>query len=192
MSLDIRSTEIDAVKLITPTRHGDDRGFFARIFDSRLFAEAGLVADYVNVNNSFSAQRYTLRGLHLQLAPSAEAKVVRCVRGALFDVAVDLRAGSATFARWIGRELTAANRQMLYVPEGFAHGFLTLSDDTEAIYLASAYYDPARERGYRWDDPAFAIAWPHPPCVLSAKDAAWPAFGRPALTHPVEGMGAGR
>ena len=190
MSLDITPTEIDAVKLVTPIQHGDDRGFFARMFDSRVFAEAGLVADYVNVNNSYSAHRHTLRGMHLQLAPSAEAKVVRCIRGALFDVAVDLRAGSATYAQWVGRELTAANRQMLYVPEGFAHGFLTLTEDTEVIYLASAYYDPVRERGYRWDDPAFAIAWPHPPRVLSAKDAAWPALGAPEAGQRIKELGA--
>ena len=164
------------VKVIAPLQHGDERGFFARMFDSRAFAAAGLVPCYVNVNNSYSAHRRTLRGLHFQLHPSAEAKVVRCVRGALFDVAVDVRPGSATNGHWVGRELTADNRLMLYVPPGFAHGFLTLCEDTEVIYMSSAFYDPERERGYRWDDPAFGIVWPHAPEVLSAKDEAWPAM----------------
>lgn len=180
MSIEVWPTEIDAVRVIAPIQRGDERGFFARMFDSRLFTEAGLAGLFVNINNSFSARRHTLRGLHRQLPPSAEAKVVRCVRGALFDVAVDLRPQSPTHRRWVGRELSADNRLMLYVPEGFAHGFLTLQADTEAIYLSSAYYDPARERGYRWDDPAFAIDWPHTPAVISAKDANWPAYARDA------------
>jgi dTDP-4-dehydrorhamnose 3,5-epimerase len=154
----------------------DARGFFARMFDSRVFEAAGLSARFVNVNNSFSRARGTLRGLHLQNPPSAEAKLVRCVRGAIFDVAADLRAGSPTRGRWFGVELTDENRAMLYVPEGCAHGFLTLTDDSETIYFSSQYHDAARERGVRWNDKATAIAWPIEPAVISDKDRAWPDY----------------
>ena len=128
------------------------------------------------MNNSLSAERGTLRGMHYQLAPSAEVKVVRCVRGALYDVILDLRPDSPTFGQHFGAELTAENRRMMYVPQGFAHGFLTLSDDTEAVYLVSSYYDPDRERGVRFDDPKFAIEWPEAPAVVSDKDRAHPDF----------------
>ncbi len=174
--MQIRPTLLDGVYLVVPKPFGDDRGFFQRIFDSRAFAEAGLVSQFVNINNSLTRQRHTLRGMHLQLAPSAEAKLVRCVRGALFDVAIDLRPDSPTCCRWYGHELTAESRDMMYVPEGFAHGFLTLADDTEAIYLSSQFYDPARERGLRWNDPAVGVVWPAIPDTVSSKDQAWPDF----------------
>ncbi len=164
------------VHVVQPEAVGDARGFFARLFDADTFAAAGLVDGFVNINNSLSRHRHTLRGMHLQLPPSAEAKLVRCVRGALFDVAIDCRPGSPTQRQWFGIELTAENRTMLYVPEGCAHGFLTLADDTEAIYLSSRPYDPARERGLRWDDPAIGISWPAAPTVLSDKDARWPDY----------------
>ena len=155
---------------------GDDRGFFARMYCEREFGEHGLVTHFVQMNNSLSAERGTLRGMHYQLAPSAEVKVVRCVRGALYDVILDLRPDSPTFGKHFGAELTAENRRMMYVPQGFAHGFLTLSDDTEAVYLVSSYYDPDRERGVRFDDPKFAIEWPEAPAVVSDKDRAHPDF----------------
>jgi dTDP-4-dehydrorhamnose 3,5-epimerase len=155
-------------------KRGDDRGFFARLFCEREFAEAGLETHFVQINNSLSAKRGTLRGLHYQLPPAAEVKVVRCVRGALWDVILDLRAGSPSFGQWYGAELSAENRRMMYVPRGFAHGFVTLSDDTEAVYLVSAFYSPENERGVRFDDPAHGISWPTGPAEISDKDRKWP------------------
>jgi dTDP-4-dehydrorhamnose 3,5-epimerase len=155
-------------------KRGDDRGFFARMFCEREFAEAGLETHFVQVNNSLTGKKGTLRGLHYQLPPAAEVKVVRCVRGALWDVIVDIRAGSPTFGKWFGVELTAENRRMMYVPRGFAHAFVTLTDDVEAIYLVSAFYSPENERGVRWNDPAVGIDWPVEPIEISEKDGKWP------------------
>lgn len=165
-------------------KRGDDRGFFARFFCQNEFGAIGLATQFVQVNNSLSAKKGTLRGLHYQLAPAAEVKVVRCIRGALFDVIVDIRPGSPTFGKWFGAELTAENRLMMYVPRGFAHAILTLADDTEALYLVSDFYSPENERGLRWNDPRFDIAWPIQPAEISEKDAKWPNFD-PAF-HGVE------
>ena len=165
-------TPLEGVWVIDLELRGDERGFFARVFDDEAFGARGLVTHWANVNNSLSAQRGTLRGMHYQLPPAAEVKLVRCIRGALFDVALDLRTG-----RWFGVELSAENRRMLYVPEHCAHGFLTLVEGTEALYLTSAHYSPEHERGARWDDPAYGIDWPFPPAVLSDKDRAWPLSG---------------
>jgi len=155
-------------------KRGDDRGFFARLFCETEFAEAGLETRFLQINNSLSGSKGTLRGLHYQLPPAAEVKVVRCVRGALWDVILDLRAGSASFGKWFGTELSAENRTMMYVPRGFAHGFVTLTDDAEAIYLVSAAYSPDNERGVRYDDPAVGIEWPLQPADISDKDRNWP------------------
>jgi dTDP-4-dehydrorhamnose 3,5-epimerase len=155
-------------------KRGDDRGFFARFFCEKEFADHGLNGHFVQVNNSLTGRKGTLRGLHYQLPPSAEVKLVRCLRGALFDVIVDLRAGSPSYGRWFGAELTADNRRMMYVPRGFAHAFLTLTDNAEALYMVSDFYDPATERGLRWNDPAIDIRWPIEPVELSDKDRAWP------------------
>jgi dTDP-4-dehydrorhamnose 3,5-epimerase len=171
-----RPTPVHGAYLIDLERRGDDRGFFARFFCEREFATAGLVSRFVQINNSLTGRRGTLRGMHYQLPPSAEVKVVRCLRGALFDVALDLRPDSPSFGRWFGAELTAENRSMMYVPEGCAHGFITLQDDTEALYLVSAFYGPDEERGVRFNDPRFAIAWPIEPAEVSAKDKGWPDF----------------
>lgn len=152
-------------------KRGDDRGFFARAFCIDEFKNAGLVSDIRQINNSLSADAGTLRGLHYQLAPKAETKIVRCIRGSLWDVIVDLRDGSETFGKWFGAELSAENRRMMYVPKGFGHGFITLADDTEALYLVDECYAPEHERGLRWDDPTFGIDWPMQPKVLSDKDA---------------------
>lgn len=151
-------------------KRGDERGFFARVFCEREFAEHGLVTHFVQVNNSLSAEKGTLRGMHYQLAPHAEAKLVRCIRGSLYDVALDLRPESPTFGRSFGAELSAENRRMMYVPKGFAHGFITLEDDTEAFYFVDAFYAPQHERGVRYDDPKFDIRWPMKPTVVSEKD----------------------
>jgi len=157
--------------LIDLEKRGDERGFFARAFCEKEFAAGGLVTRFVQVNNSQSAQKGTLRGMHYQLAPMAETKMVRCIRGALYDVILDLRPGSPTFGQIFGAELTAENGRMMYVPKGFAHGFITLVDDTEAFYFVDEFYGPAYERGIRWNDPRFNIAWPLQPTVLSEKDA---------------------
>jgi dTDP-4-dehydrorhamnose 3,5-epimerase len=163
-------TPLAGAYLIDIEPRGDERGFFARAFCRNEFAEHGLECQFVQVNNSLSAQRGTLRGMHYQLEPAAEVKVVRCIAGALWDAIIDLRPGSATFGQWFGAELTADNRRMMYAPRGFAHGFITLSDNAEVFYLVSEFYAPEHERGIRWNDPRFGIAWPIAPAVLSDKD----------------------
>lgn len=157
-------------------KRGDDRGFFARFFCVEEFGRHGLETHFVQVNNSLSTKRGTLRGMHYQLAPSAEVKVVRCLRGAVWDAIIDIRPDSPTFCCSFGAELSADNRRMMYVPRGFAHGILTLTDDAELLYLVSDFYAPGEERGIRWDDRHFAIEWPLEPTEISAKDAAWPDF----------------
>jgi dTDP-4-dehydrorhamnose 3,5-epimerase len=163
-------TPIKGAYLVDLERRGDDRGFFARFFCEREFGAQGLATRFVQINNSLTAQRGTLRGMHYQLAPKAETKVVRCVRGSLHDVVLDLRPGSPTFGRSFGAELSAENRRMMYVPKGCAHGFVTLTDDAEAVYLVDEFYSPEHERGVRWNDPRFSIPWPIEPRVLSDKD----------------------
>lgn len=152
----------------------DERGSFARCYCDDEFAARGLETDWPQMNLSRNTRRGTLRGMHFQAAPHREAKVVRCVRGAVFDVLVDLRPGSPTRLRWYGVELSAANGRALYVPRDFAHGFLTLEDDSELLYLMSSRYVPGAERGFRWDDTEVGIRWPLPVSVIGAKDAAWP------------------
>jgi dTDP-4-dehydrorhamnose 3,5-epimerase len=165
----------DAV-LIDLDKRADPRGWFARIFCEAEFAQAGLKTRFVQSNASANPKAGTLRGMHFQHAPHAEVKVVRCTRGAIFDAIIDLRPDSPTFRRWEGFELTADNGRMLYVPEGFAHGYLTLADESEVAYLVSYPYTPGAEGGLRYDDPAFGVAWPREVAVLSDKDAAWPAW----------------
>lgn len=157
-------------------QRGDDRGFFARSFCIEEFDAAGLRRDVVQINNSFSRDKGTLRGMHYQLAPRAEDKIVRCVRGSLLDVIVDLRSESPTFLRHFKIELSADNRTALYVPKGFAHGFVTLEDNTEVFYLVTEFYAPESERGIRYNDPGLGIEWPTEPVVISEKDENWPAF----------------
>jgi dTDP-4-dehydrorhamnose 3,5-epimerase len=172
------STPLDGARLIELNRIGDDRGFFARVFCEREFAAEGLVSQFVQVNNSLSADKGTLRGMHYQLAPHAETKLVRCIRGALWDVIIDLRPDSPTFGQHFGAELSAENRRMMYVPKGFAHGFLTLEDDTEAFYFVDEFYAPDVERGIRWNDPEFGIDWPIEPVIVSDKDRGHRDFER--------------
>jgi dTDP-4-dehydrorhamnose 3,5-epimerase len=154
----------------------DDRGFFARSWCQREFEAHGLNSGLVQCNVSFNAREVTLRGLHYQEAPFAEAKLVRCTSGAIYDVAVDLRRESPAYLHWLGLTLTAAKRNMLYIPEGFAHGFLTLQNNTEVFYQMSEFYDPASARGVRWNDPAFKIDWPSAPKVISDRDRDYPDF----------------
>jgi dTDP-4-dehydrorhamnose 3,5-epimerase len=155
----------------------DERGFFARSWCREEFGAQGLHRTFVQSNISFNKTKGTLRGMHYQVKPNEEAKLVRCTRGAIYDVIIDLRSQSRTFKRWVAVELTAANHRMLYVPEGLVHGFQTLDDDTEVYYLMSEFYHPECGRGVRWDDPAFGIAWPQSDSrIISDKDKAYPDF----------------
>lgn len=167
---------LDGAYLIDLEKRGDERGFFARVFCVNEFREHGLATEFVQVNNSSSADVGTLRGMHYQLAPAAETKLVRCIKGSLWDCIVDVRPESATYGKWFGAELSAENRRMMYVPMGFAHGFITLEPDTEAFYFVDEFYAPEQERGLRWDDPKIGIEWPREPVVLSDKDRAHPDF----------------
>lgn len=155
----------------------DERGFFARSYCAEEFAARGLPAAMPQSSVSFNARQGTLRGLHYQAEPHAEDKLVRCTAGAIYDVIVDLRADSPTARRWFGVELSAANHRTLFVPKGVAHGFMTLRDATEVLYMISVPYVPGFERGVRWNDPAIGISWPTAPSVVSARDAAYPLLG---------------
>lgn len=157
-------------------RRGDDRGFFARLFCQDEFTAAGYPLEVVQANDSFSADQGTLRGMHYQEGNAAETKVIRCLRGAIFDVVLDLRPDSPSYLRWEGFHLDADNRDMVRVPTGCAHGFLTVQPDTEVFYLVDSRYAPAAERGVRWNDPRFCVQWPSEPRVISDKDANWPDF----------------
>ena len=157
----------------------DQRGFFARAWCQKEFGEHGLSSPFVQVNSGFSHLAGTLRGMHYQVAPKAEVKVVRCTRGRVFDVVVDLRAESETFGSWFGAELTADSGTMLYVPEGFAHGYQTLEDNVEIFYQTSQFFAPDLARGVRYNDPAFGIRWPLAVSVISDADSHWPDFRRP-------------
>jgi dTDP-4-dehydrorhamnose 3,5-epimerase len=163
-------TAIPGAFVIELEKREDERGFFARAFCENEFSAHGLSSRLVQVNNSLSRIKGTLRGMHYQLAPKAETKLVRCIRGTLLDVILDIRKGSPTFGRSYGAELSAENRRMMYVPKGFAHGFITLEDDTEALYFVDEFYGPAAERSIRWNDPRFKIEWPQQPTVMSDKD----------------------
>jgi dTDP-4-dehydrorhamnose 3,5-epimerase len=162
--------------LIKPERLEDDRGFFARVWCCREFEAHGLGNALAQCNVSFNASRGTFRGMHYQVAPHEEAKLVRCTMGAIYDVIVDLRKDSPTYRRHVGEVLSAENRNMLYIPEGFAHGFITLEDRTEVFYQMSAFYDAESARGVRWNDPAFGIRWPAEVRVISERDRSYPDF----------------
>jgi dTDP-4-dehydrorhamnose 3,5-epimerase len=167
-------TKVAGVFLIEPEPIADERGFFARTWCREEFADHGLTAELAQANISFNHRKGTLRGLHYQAAPHAEAKLVRVTRGAIWDLALDLRRDSPTYLAWFGAELSDANRHMLYVPEGCAHGFLTLTDDAEVAYQMSAPYAPKAARGVRFDDPAFGIEWPGEVVVINERDRSYP------------------
>jgi dTDP-4-dehydrorhamnose 3,5-epimerase len=152
----------------------DERGFFARVFCRQEFEEHGLNPDLVQCNISFNKTKGTLRGMHYQIAPHAEVKLIRCTAGAIYDVIIDLRPESPTFKQWFSAELSQKNHQLLYIPEGFAHGYQTLEPETEVFYQVSAFYHQPSERGVRWNDPAFGIEWPLPTAVVSKKDQSYP------------------
>ncbi len=176
MKFEIIDTAIADVKVIVPARYGDDRGFLSEVYRRDAFAAAGIDVEFVQVNQSYSARRGTVRGLHFQLAPRAQAKLVRVTRGSILDVAVDLRPDSPTYGRHVAVELSAANWKQLFIPVGFAHGFCTLEPDTEVIYMLSDVYAPELERGVLWNDPALGIDWPvaEAEAILSPKDRAHP------------------
>ena len=170
-------TELAGAYVVDLERREDERGFLARAWCAEEFAEQGLSTKLVQANLSFNSRKGTLRGMHFQVEPHAEAKLVRCTRGAIYDVIIDLRPNAETYKRWIGVELDSDSRRALYVPEGFAHGYQTLAPDTETFYQVSELYAPDAERGVRWDDPAFGIEWPDPAnAFLSEKDRSWPDF----------------
>lgn len=166
-----KSTPLQGNFLVDLSLHEDERGFFARYFCEKKFSEKGLNTRWVQINNSFSRQVGTLRGLHFQLYPHAEVKLVRCLRGAIWDVVVDLRGSSDTYGKWFGTKLSAANRTMMYVPKGFAHGFISLEPDAEILYLVSDFYAPTQERTLLWSDPRLKIKWPIKPAIVSQKDS---------------------
>lgn len=172
--MQFQPTLIAGCVVVVPERHRDARGHFARTWDGAVFAEAGLSPHVAQCSVSFNDRRRTLRGMHFQRPPHAEAKLVRCTRGAVWDVCLDLREGSPTWGQWHAETLTPDNGLALYVPEGCAHGFLTLVDATEVFYTISAPYAPDASSGVRWDDPAFAIAWPEPVEVIHERDAGYP------------------
>lgn len=167
--MNIESADLPGVLIITPRVFKDARGFFLESYNCVQFRAHGIDTVFVQDNHS-SSTRGTLRGLHFQLPPMAQDKLVRCVRGAIWDVAVDIRVGSPTLGRWVGVELNAANFRQLYIPSGFAHGFCVLSAEAEVLYKASAIYSPAHERGIAWDDPRIGIAWPIAEPLLSDRD----------------------
>lgn len=154
----------------------DERGFFARTFCEAEFAERGLPTTFPQSNVSHNGVRFTLRGMHYTVAPSRETKLVRCTAGAIYDVLVDVREGSASFGAWVGLELTRENGKALFIPAGVAHGFLTLVDDSDVLYQMGESYRPELARGLRWDDPAFGVLWPHAPVVISDRDAGYASF----------------
>jgi dTDP-4-dehydrorhamnose 3,5-epimerase len=172
-----KETKLHGLYIIEPERFEDQRGFLAPSFSQREFEERGLTGCFVENNISYNHRRGTLRGLHYQAAPYGQAKLVRCTRGAIFDVAVDLRPNSPTFRKWVGLELSAQNRLMMYLPGDLAHGFQTIEDDTEVFYQVSTFYQPEANMGWRWNDPAFSIEWPLPDdCVINKRDATYPDF----------------
>ena len=155
----------------------DDRGFFARAFCAREMEEHGLEPRVAQANLSFNKEKGTLRGLHFQIPPHREDKLIRCIQGAVYDVIVDIREDSPTYRQWFGIELNAENRTALFIPKGFAHGYQTLTDSAEVLYLVSEFYAPGSGAGYRFDDPAFGIEWPLPPKNVSEQDLNWDRFG---------------
>ncbi len=169
-------TALSGAYLIELEQHRDERGFFARAWCAQEFEAHGLFARIAQVNVSHNVRKGTLRGMHYQIAPHEEAKLLRCTRGAIFDAFVDLRENSKTHMQSLGVTLSADSGQMLYVPEGFAHGFQTLEDNTEVLYFMSNFFEPGAARGARWDDPAFGIEWPIPVTAISERDANWDDF----------------
>jgi dTDP-4-dehydrorhamnose 3,5-epimerase len=174
--MQFRDTPIHGAYVIDLDKRGDERGFFARALCQKEFEAVGLPTDFVQINNSLSVVKGTLRGMHYQLAPYAETKLIRCIRGSLWDCILDLRPESDSFGKWFGTELSAENRRMMVCPKGCAHGFMTLEPNSEVFYFVDEFYNPDEERGVRWDDPEFGIQWPAEPMLLSDRDRQHPDF----------------
>jgi len=183
-------TSVAGVTIIDLEPHRDHRGFFSRTFCADEFGSHGLVSEVSQTNLCFNYTRGTVRGLHRQVPPHAEAKLVRCTRGAIVDVAVDVRPESQTYGMHVMVELSADNRRALFLPPYIAHGFQTLTDDTELVYQISGPYEPSAEEGFRWDDPAFGIKWPLPVTVMSEKDASWPVLAKTFKTPEITPAGS--
>lgn len=179
MSVVVRATELPEVLIVEPARHRDARGFFSETWNARALAEAGIEAAFVQDNHAGSAAKGTVRGFHFQRPPHAQAKLVRVVRGAVFDVVVDIRVGSPRFGRWAGVELSAENWRQLWAPEGFAHAYCTLTPDAEVLYKTTGYYAPDAEGGLALDDPDVGVDWPIAldECVIHPRDKDWPRLG---------------
>lgn len=182
--VDVQPTKLDGVLIITPKRFSDDRGFFSETYNARAFAEAGVNVDFIQDNHSHSAKIGTVRGLHFQAPPYAQSKLVRVLKGAVIDVAVDARKTSSTYGQWVSVELSAENGRQIFVPQGFLHGFITLEPDTEVAYKVDSFYDKTSDGAVRWDDPDLAIDWGPSTAnaVLSEKDAtaqSWADFNSP-------------
>ena len=169
-------TKLKGAFILDIEKHEDPRGFFARIFCQKEFEAHGLMSRVAQTSVSLNFKKGTLRGMHYQMAPHQEAKLIRCATGAIYDVIVDLRKKPATFKQWFGVELSGDNYKMLFIPEGFAHGLVTLTDNTQILYQMSEFYAPGFDRGFRYDDQAFGIQWPVKIAELSEKDASWPSF----------------
>jgi dTDP-4-dehydrorhamnose 3,5-epimerase len=171
-----QKTKLNDVHIVKLEPLTDERGFFARSWCKQEFSDQGLANDCVQTNLSFNKTKGTLRGMHYQAKPHGEVKLVRCIKGAIYDVVIDLREQSSTYLKWLGVELNDENRDMLYIPKGFAHGFLTLKDNVEVFYQMSEFYKPDAARGLRYDDPTFNIHWPTAVKEIAEKDRAWPDF----------------
>jgi len=182
-----RETGLDGAFVLEMEPHADERGFFARAWCRREFEAKGLDTSIAQTSVSFNTAKGTLRGMHFQLPPHDEVKLVRCTAGAIWDVIIDLRPASPSYLRWEGFELTRENRRQLYIPKGFAHGFQTLADATEVHYQISEFYAPGASSGFRHDDPAFAIRWPLPVAVISERDRTWPDFAGARETAALPG-----
>lgn len=169
----ITDTPLIGLKFIEPDKFDDERGYFLKSFEKKPFKDNGIDMEITQTNHSFNFLKGTLRGMHFQESPYAETKIVYCVKGSVFDVAIDLRKDSQTYGKWYGLELSEQNKNILYIPEGFAHGYETLEDSTEVLYFMSGEYSKVHEAGVRWDDPAFGITWPITPVVIADKDKNW-------------------
>jgi len=173
----LTETKLKDSYIIEPEQFHDERGFFARVYSEREFAAIGVNAHFIEGNMSFNRKKGSLRGMHYQADPYAQAKLVRCTRGAIFDVGIDLRPNSPTFKQWVGVELTAKNRLLFFIPGDFAHGYLTLEDETEVNYQVTSEYVPESSRGFRWDDPTFGVEWPHvEELIINERDRTYPRF----------------
>lgn len=170
----LKKTKFDGLFVIEPEAKTDERGYFARTFCQEEFAGSEIDFNIVQINHSFTNKKGTIRGMHFQKEPNAEDKMVQCIRGAIYDVAMDLRADSPTYGKWLAEELNEENRKMFFIPKGFAHGFQTLTNNCEVQYLMSEFYSPESSSGVRFDDPLFDIKWPLPPTLISEKDKNWP------------------